>query len=104
MEIEDVTLEGLDEEICLRGGTPVSTIRGGETVVMTRRLAVVQALESHKGAEDKFKVFDLGMRFEKANGSIVLNDKEVVMAQKAVDSAWPQPGIVVPLARWLEDS
>lgn len=95
-------LEGLDEHICLRGGTPVSTIRGGETVVMDRRLAVVQALECYKEAEDKFKVFDLGMRFEKANGSVDVNDEEAALIQKALDAEWPQPGIYVPLCRWLE--
>lgn len=101
-EPKGITLKDLDEKICLQGGTPIHTISGGKEVDATRKLVIIQALESHKGAGDKFKAFDLGMRFESANGRISISSDESVMIKAAIEEAYAQPGIYVPLCRWLE--
>lgn len=103
-EPKGIALTDIDEEICLRGGTPVNVLSGKKEVKLTRKIAVIQALESHSATEkgDKFKAFDLGMRFDSANGKISISADESVMVKVAIEKAWPQPGIYVPLCRWLE--
>lgn len=103
-EPKGTTLTGLDEIVCMQGGTPVSTLHTGKQVTLTRRLAVARSLETHSDTErgDKFKAFDLGMRFESANGQIAIDASESVMIQNAVEKEFPQPGIYVPMCRWLE--
>lgn len=102
-EPKGTTLEDINEEISMNTG-PITTVSGGEKVPLTRRLAIVQALATHSDTkgEDKFKVFDLGMRFEKANGQVLIDSKESELIKAALEEAWPQPGIYVPLCRWLE--
>lgn len=97
-------LKDIDEVMCLQGGTPLKTGSGAKPVDLTRRLAIIQALETYSDAAkgDKFKAFDLGMRFESANGELSIDSKESVMIQAALEKAWPQPGIYVPMCRWLE--
>lgn len=97
-------LTDIDELVSLKGGTPVKVLSGGEPVNLTRRLAIIHALEDYSDTSkgDKFKAFDLGMGFESASKEISINSEESVMIQAAVEKAWPQPGIYVPLCRWLE--
>ena len=102
-EPKGITLKGLDEHLSLVE-TPVFTKRGGKEVPLTRKLAVTQALETHSDAkkEDKFLIFDLGLRFRNANGSVEISAEESVLIKSALEPAWPQPGLLVPLCRWLE--
>ncbi len=98
------TLKELDKVLTLSTG-PVGTVSGGKQVALTRKIAVIQALENHSKAEkgDKFKVVDLGIMFEKANGQISVNEKQLELIRAAVTESWEQPGICVPLRRWLKD-
>lgn len=102
-EPKGTTLEDIDEQV-LQSGTPINVVNGGKQVKLTRKIAIIQALESHSSAEkgDKFKAFDLGMRFFKANGQVAIDSDESTMIKSALEEAWPQPGIYVPLCRWLE--
>lgn len=102
-ETEMIELKNLDAELSLSTG-PISTASGGKQVILTRKIAVIQALEGYSGAEtgDKFKVFDLGIRFEHANGQISITTKESELVRAAVMAGWDQPGLSVPLSRWLE--
>lgn len=100
-EPKGTTLKDLDEQICL-AGMPVSTKSGKKQTILTRRIAIVQALETHSETEDKFKAFDLGMQFNSANGELSIDSKESEMIKSALEKAWPQPGVYVPLCRWLE--
>lgn len=101
-EPKGTVLTDIDELVCLRSGTPIDTISGGKPAPLTRKIAIVQALETHEDAGDKFKTFDLGIRFSKANGSLAIDADESVLIKAALEKAWPQPGIYVPLCRWLE--
>ncbi len=103
-EPKGTKLIDLDEELCLQGGTPINTLVAKKSVPLTRKLAIIQALSSHADTEkgDKFKAFDLGMRFESANGEVSIDSKESEMIKSAIEKAWPQPGIYVPICRWLE--
>lgn len=102
-EPKGITLTDLDEEVCLQKGTP-KVESSGKLVKLTRRIAIVHALESHSDTKkgDKFKAFDLGMRFQSANGDIAIDIDEASMLKLAIESGWPQPGVFVPLCRWLE--
>lgn len=103
-EPKGTTLKDIDEEMCLNHGTSMSVISAGKQVQLTRKLAIVQALETYSDAAkgDKFKAFDLGMRFDAANGELKISSEESEMVKSALEKAWPQPGIYVPLCRWLE--
>ena len=104
-EPKGITLTNLDELLCLNNGTPITILSGKKPTELTRKLAIVQALETHSETEkgEKFKAFDLGMRFESANGqSMAIDAEEAVMIKSAIEKAWPQPGVYVPLCRWLE--
>lgn len=103
-EPKGTMLVDIDKELSLRGGTPVSVLSSEKSVNLTRKIAIVQALEAHSATQkgDKFKAFDLGMRFESANGKISITAEESVMVKSAIEKAWPQPGLYVPLCRWLE--
>lgn len=100
---DTIELKDLDAKLSLSTG-PINTASGGKPVILTRKIAIIQALEGYSGAEtgDKFKVFDLGIRFEHANGQISITPKESELIQAAVMEGWDQPGISVPLSRWLE--
>lgn len=97
-------LTGIDELVTLKGGTPVKVLSGGEPVNLTRRLAIIHALEDYSDTSkgNKFRAFDLGMRFELDDEEISIDSEESVMIQAALEKAWPQPGIYVPLCTWLE--
>ncbi len=103
-EPKGTLLKDIDEELSLKGGTPVTVLQNEKPTRLTRKLAISQALESYTEAKkaDKFTAFDLGMRFQSANGEVSISDKESVLIQAALESQWPQPGIYVPLCRWLE--
>lgn len=103
-EPKGTTLENLEEHVCLNEGTPVNVLSGGNQVKLTRKIAIIQALESYSDAAkgDKFKAFDLGMRFSTANGTVEIDSEESELVKSALEKAWPQPGIFVPLCRWLE--
>lgn len=103
-EPKGITLTDLDEELHLRAGTPVEVLQGGKKAKLTRRLAIIQSLESHSETQkgEKFVAFDLGMRFQSANGDISITADEAVMVKAAIEKGWPQPGIYVPICRWLE--
>ena len=101
-EPKGTTLTDFNEELCLQQGTPINVLRAGKPVHLTRRLAVMQALESPKQTTDKFKAFDLGMRFMSANGEVSIDSGESEIIKAAIEEEWPQPGIYVPLCRWLE--
>lgn len=103
-EPKGIALKDLDEVIYMQEGTAVSTVSGGKNVELTRKLAVVHALGNYADAvkDDKFKAYDLGMRFTSANGEVSVDADESVMIKLAVEIQWPKPGIYVPLCRWLE--
>lgn len=101
-EARGIALDGLDEQMHSIDGTPRSTLSGGDQVSLTRKLAIVKALEEFSDADDKFKAFHLGMRFNSANGSISISAEESVMIKAAVKKAWAHPGVCVPLCEWLE--
>ena len=98
-----IELKDLDEVLSL-AGNPVLTLRCKKEVPLTRKLAVVNAVETYSEAEkdDKFVLFDLGLRFYNAGDSVKIDAKESVLIQAAIEVAWPQPGIYVPLCMWLE--
>lgn len=102
-EPKGITLTDIDEELCLNG-TPVDVVSGGKQKHLTRKIAIIQALENHSEIEkgEKFKAFDLGMRFSSANGSLAISAEDAVMIKSAAEKAWPQPGLYVPLCRWIE--
>ena len=102
-EPKGTVLTEIDLELHL-SGIPVNVQSSGKATHLTRKIAIIQALETHSETEkgDKFKAFDLGMRFDSANGSIAVDADEAVMIKSAIEKAWPQPGIYVPLCRWLE--
>ena len=101
-EPKGTTLKDIDDEVCLQEGTPVNVLSAGKPVHLTRRIAIVQSLESHSETADKFKAFDLGSRFASANGDISIDSSESEMIKVAIEKQWPQPGIYVPMCRWLE--
>ncbi len=101
-EPKGTTLTDIDEHVCLNTGTPVNVVSGGKQIQLTRKIAIVQALETHSETADKFKAFDLGMRFSTSNSTIAIDSCESEMIKSAIIKAWPQPGICVPLCRWLE--
>lgn len=103
-EPKGTTLTDIDEHVCLNTGTPVNVVSGGKQVQLTRKIAICQALETYSDAAkgDKFHAFDLGMRFSAANSTIAIDSSESEMIKSAIEKAWPQPGIYVPLCRWLE--
>lgn len=103
-EPKGTTLKNVDAFVIMPSGTTINTISAGRKVKLTRKMAIVQALESYSDAQknDKFKAFDVGIRFEKANGQVSIDSVECTMIKLALEKAWPQPGIYVPLCRWLE--
>lgn len=103
-EPKGTALKDIDERICLLGGTPMTVIWDRKKVELTRKLAIIHALETHAETKkgEKFKAFDLGMRFETANGELSIDSSEAEMIKKAIENAWGQPGVYVPLCRWLE--
>lgn len=86
------------------GGKPIKTLVDGKQVTLTRKIALVAALETYEdsGKKDKFAVFDLGLRVHAAKDSVKIDSKESQLAQSAVEKAWPQPGAYTQLCRWLE--
>ena len=103
-EPKGTTLENLDELVCLNEGTPINVKSSGKQVQLTRKIAIAQALETYSDTAkgDKFKAYDLGKIFSKANGTVAINSEEAEMIKSALFLAWPQPGIYVPMCRWLE--
>jgi len=102
-EPKGTTLEGLDEELRLPTG-PINTTWGGEQVNLTRKIAISVALSTYVDAKkaDKFIAFDIGVRLHNANGTVAISGDESTLIKLALEAAWPQPGIYVPLCRWLE--
>ncbi len=102
-EPKGTTLTGLDEEILL-SGSRISVAQNGKSVNLTRKIAITQALDKHSGTtkEDKLKAYELARESESANGQILLNHEEAAMIKAAIEANWGQPGIYVPLCRWLE--
>lgn len=101
---KETALKDVDEIISMPSGAAINTLSAGEKVKLTRKIAIVLALEEYSDAErgDKFKVFDLGIRFSKANGRVLITPDECDLIELAIEKSWPQPGIYVPLCRWLE--
>ncbi len=103
-EPKGIALKDLDTELRMSDGMPSHVVFGNKKVNLTRKIAIVQALEvySDTAIGDKFKAYDLGTRFGLANGKISINIDEAGMIKSSIEKAWPQPGVYVPLCRWLE--
>lgn len=103
-EPKGITLEGLDENLVTISGEPINTVLDGKPVPLTRKTALVAALETYEdsGKKDKFAIYDLGLRVYAAKDSVKIDSKESQLAQSAVEKAWPQPGTYTQLCRWLE--
>lgn len=103
-EPKGITLKGLDEVLTSMSGTPLKTSVDGESVPLIRSIALMQALETYTDGkkEDKFKIFDLGLRLHNAVVSMDINVEESVLAQAAIEKAWPQSSVFASMCRWLE--
>lgn len=98
-------LKQLDEELVMQGA-PARVSHGGATVNLTRKIALIHALETNDKAKpgQKAMAYDLSVRLGKSNGSITVTPDEAIILKEAILNRWQMPVLGVPLERWLNEA